>query len=154
MKNRWLRVAGLGALATGMIFAQAPDQSGQSATTTQQQGQRHSRMARRGHFRQRMANYLNLTPEQRAQAKQIMAAAREQAAPLHQQLKQNRQALRTAIKAGNDAQIDQITAANAPLIAKLSAIRAHAFEKVYANLTPDQKTKADNMRQAFRGSRS
>ena len=106
---------------------------------------------------QRISKYLQLTPDQQAQAKQIFASARQEAAPVRQQLKQNRQALMSAIKSGNDAQIDQITAAQAPLMAQAAAIRAHAFEKVYATLTPDQKAKADNMRSMFhagRGQRS
>ena len=34
-----------------------------------------------------------------------------------------------------------------------AAIRAHAFEKFYATLTPDQKTKADSMHQFFKSHR-
>lgn len=128
-----IRLAGLGALAGGLIFAQ------NTAGPT----------ARRGHFVQRIVNYLNLTPDQQAQAKQIMAGVRQEAAPLREQMKQNREALANAIKTGNDAQIDQITKAQAPVMAQLAAIRAHGFEKIYAMLTPEQKTKADNMRQMF-----
>ena len=145
MKKNLFRLAGLGALAGGMIFAQNPAPAQPAAP----QGF----AARRAHSAQRMANYLNMTPEQRAQAKQVMSAAREQAAPLRQQLKDNHEALFNAIKTGNDAQIDQITKAQASLTAQLSAIRAHAFEKIYATLTPDQKTKADNMQQFFRSFR-
>ena len=147
MKNTLFRLAGLGALAGGMIFAQSTPAA--PAQPSQHQGF----AARRARFAQRMADYLNLTPEQRSQAKQIMSAARQEAAPVRQELKQNHEALFNAIKAGNDAQIDQITKAQAPLMAKASAIRAHAFEKIYATLTPEQKTKADNMQQFFRSFR-
>jgi Spy/CpxP family protein refolding chaperone len=155
MKQNLLRVATLGALAAGMIFAQSESGSGQLAKRSEQrQGWRNGGPAQhRAHFAQRMANYLNLTPQQRDQAKQIMASAREQAKPVRQQLKANREALMNAIKTGNDAQIDQITQAQAPLIAQASAIRAHAFEKIYATLTPEQKAKADNMRQLFHSRR-
>jgi|ERR1051326_5686788 Spy/CpxP family protein refolding chaperone len=141
MTKTLTRLAGLGALSAGLIFAQNAAQN-----TTRP-------AARRGHFVQRIVNYLNLTPDQQAQAKQIMAGARQEAAPLRQQMKQNREALATAIKSGNDAQIDQITKAQAPAMAQLAAIRAHAFEKIYATLTPEQKTKADNMRQMFHARR-
>ena len=99
------------------------------------------------------ARDLNLTPDQQAQAKQIMAGARQESAPLRQQMKQNREALASAIKSGNDAQIDQITKADAPVMAQMAAIRAHAFEKIYATLTPEQKAKADTMRQRFQSRR-
>src|SRR5262252_2518914 len=114
MKNKLIRLVGLGALASTLMFAQAP--AGQS-------GRRH------GHLGQRMATYLQLTADQQAQAKQIMADARQQATPLRQQMKQNRQALKDAIKSGNDAQIDQITKAEAPVMAQLASIRAHSFSK-------------------------
>jgi len=131
MKKMLMTVAGVGALAATMMFAQ--------------------NVAPRRHtgFGQRMAQVLNLTPDQQANAKQVMMQAHEQAAPLRQQLKQSREALANAVKSGNDAQIDQITKDQAPLMAQLAAIRAHAFEKIYATLTPDQKIKADNMRQHF-----
>ena len=147
MKNTLLRLAGLGALAGGMIFAQSTTTAPAQPAQSQHFAGRHAR------FAQRIANYLNLTPDQRAQAKQIMAAARQEAAPLRQQLKQNRAALFNAIKTGNDAQIDQITKDQAPVQAQMAAIRAHAFEKIYATLTPDQKTKADNMQQFFHARR-
>jgi Spy/CpxP family protein refolding chaperone len=140
MKNKLTRLAGLALLTGGVMFAQ-------SAATTPEQPARHARM------QQRMAAYLNLTPDQQAQARAIRAQAREAAAPIREQLKQSRQALQAAIKSGNDAQIDQITQAQAPLMAQAAAIRAHAFEKFYATLTPDQKAKADNMHQFFKSHR-
>ncbi|MGA2598754.1 MAG: Spy/CpxP family protein refolding chaperone [Bryobacteraceae bacterium] len=134
MKNKLTQLAGLALLTGGVIFAQS------AATTPRQPAQR-------------MAAYLNLTPDQQAQAKAIRAQAREAAAPIREQLKQSRQALQAAIKSGNDAQIDQITQAQAPLMAQAAAIRAHAFEKFYATLTPDQKAKADSMHQFFKSHR-
>ena len=97
-----------------------------------------------------MANYLNLSADQRAQVQQIMAGAKQEAAPLRQQMQQNRKALADAIKSGNDAQIDQITKAEAPVKAQLASIHARAMAKIYATLTPEQKAKADQMHR-FRG---
>lgn len=148
MKKNLIRLAGLGALAGGLIFAQNVPANPDNAAAAQP-----ARHARRFHRMQRMANYLNLTADQKAQAKQIWAGAREEAKPLRQQMKANRQALLSAIKSGNDAQIDQITKSEAPVMAQLASIRAHAFEKFYATLTPDQKTKVDSMHQQFRGGR-
>jgi Spy/CpxP family protein refolding chaperone len=141
MKNKLIRVAAFGALATGMIFAQSgPPDPAQPAPQLQQKAQR------RAHPGRRMANYLNMSADQRAQARQILAGAKQEAAPLRQQMQQNRKALADAIKSGNDAQIDQITKAEAPVKAQLAAIHAHAMGKIYATLTPEQKAKADHMR--------
>jgi Spy/CpxP family protein refolding chaperone len=141
MKNKLIRVVGLGALAAGMILAQ--DASPYPAQTAPQQQQK---AQRRAHPGRRMAKYLNLSADQRAQARQILASAKQEAAPLRQQMQQNRKALADAIKSGNDAQIDQITKAEAPVKAQLAAIHAHAMGKIYATLTPEQKAKADHMR--------
>jgi Spy/CpxP family protein refolding chaperone len=151
MKNKLIRVAGLGALATGMICAQSGSQDpAQVAPQTQQQsGRRAAPAQRRAHFGKRLAAYLNLSADQQAQAKQIFASAKQDAAPLRQQMMQHRQALAAAVKAGNDAQIDQITKDAAPVHAQLAAIRAHTMQKIYATLTPEQKAKADHMRRFF-----
>jgi Spy/CpxP family protein refolding chaperone len=140
MKNKLIRVAAFGALATGMSFAQSGPPDPAQPAPPQQKAQR------RAHPGRRMANYLNMSADQRAQARQILAGAKQEAAPLRQQMQQNRQALAAAIKSGNDAQIDQITKAEAPVKAQLAAIHAHAMEKIYATLTPEQKAKADHMR--------
>ncbi len=146
MKNNLLRLAGLGALATGMIFAQTTTGT---ANGTAPQAAHNQRRARRARVQNRMADYLNLTPAQRVEAKQVMKEAHAQSASLRQQLKQDHAELATAVKSGNDAQIDRITKSEAPLLAQMAAIRAHAREKIYATLTPEQKAKADNMRQNF-----
>src|SRR5260370_30974885 len=140
MKSKLIRLVGFGALATGMIFAQngAPDPV--------QNAQRQQGQERRAEPGRRMARVLNLTADQRAQAQQILAGAKQEAAPLRQQMQQNRKALADAIKSGNDAQIDQITRSAAPVKAQLAAIHARAMGKIYATLTPEQKAKADHMR--------
>jgi periplasmic protein CpxP/Spy len=141
MKKSLIGLAGLGALAGVLIVGQ---NTGQAPA---------GHAPRHGQFLNHMAANLNLTADQQAQAKQVMAGARQEAAPLRQQMKQNREALAAAIKSGNDAQIDQIAKAQAPVMAQLAAIRAHAFEKIYATLTPEQKAKADTMRQQFHAGR-
>ncbi len=145
MKNLF-KIAGASALAAGMLFAQSvTNQTTPPANGTQAQ-HRHFR-ARMG---QRMAKYLNLTPDQQANAKQVFAEARQESQPIRQQLRQTRQQMQAAVKAGDTAQINSLATAEGPLMAKLAAIRSTAFSKIYATLTPDQKAKADNMHAAFR----
>ncbi len=91
----------------------------------------------------RLVRQLNLTPDQKTQAKAIFEAGRTDAKPVAFQLKQAREALANAVKSGApDAQIDQLSTAVGPLASQLAAIRAKTLAKFYAILTPDQKDKA------------
>ncbi len=146
MKNSLLRFAGMAALASGMVFAQAPAPPAQPQSPAQRWQQR------RGQMFDRMAARLNLTDAQKEQARAIMQSARESARPIAQQLKQNRLALHDAIKAGKpDADIDQLAATAGSLIGQEAAIRTKAFAKVYALLTPEQRMKADQLGSHGRG---
>jgi len=71
--------------------------------------------------------------------------------PLGQQSKQNRQALLAAIKAGNsDVEIHQLALTQGNLAGQLVAARTEALAKLYSMLTPEQRAKADLMRQQVR----
>jgi Spy/CpxP family protein refolding chaperone len=67
-----------------------------------------------------------------------------------QQLKANRQALSAAVKANDVAQIHSLSAQQGHLQGQLLGIRTEAQAKVYALLTPEQKAKADQMREKVR----
>ena len=98
----------------------------------------------------RIAQQLNLTDTQKQQAKTIFQQARQTAQPVREQLKQNRQALAEAAKAGNgEAAIQQLSARQGNLLGQMVAVRTEAFAKFYATLTPEQRTKADQLRQQF-----
>src|SRR5215469_7149182 len=95
MKKQILTFIATGAMAAGMAFAQttpsAPVQGSQSATA---QRPHNNLMKQR---RARMAERLNLTDAQKAQAKTIFSQARETAKPVRMELRNNRQALRAAV---------------------------------------------------------
>ena len=130
MKNLLVRFAGTAALASGMMFAQAPAPPAQPQSPAQRWQQRRGRMF------DRMAVRLNLTDAQKEQARAIMQSARQSARPIAQQLKQNRLALHDAIKAGKpDADTDQLAATSGSLMGQATAIRTKAFAKIYALLT-------------------
>ncbi len=97
-----------------------------------------------------MAGYLGLTDAQKAQIRTIHQTARTQAQPLQQQLRQNRQDLRAAIKAGTA--VDTLAAAQGDLLGQLVAIRAKTQEQVRKVLTAEQLAKLDQF-QANRGKR-
>ena len=99
---------------------------------------------------QRLAQALNLSDAQKEQAKTIFQQAKQNAQPLAQQLKQNREALAAAVKANDAAQIHSLAAQQGNLRGQMVAIRSEAMAKVYSTLTPDQKVKADQMRQQMK----
>jgi Spy/CpxP family protein refolding chaperone len=145
MKRKLLGITGA-ALAAGMMFAQAPPPSGGA----QPQGQH--RQWKRGQGFSRLSTKLNLTDAQKEQAKSIFDAARESSKPVAQELRQQRQALQEAAKAGKtDAEIDQLANQVGSLTGQMTAVRTKAFAKFYALLTPEQRTQAQQMRHHRRG---
>lgn len=149
MRNTFLTFLATGALAAGMAFAQAPAAntapSGQGATTQQH--------AHRNFLDRHLAwlsRRLNLNDAQRAQAKTIFMQARDTAKPVRQQLKENRAALRAAVKSDNAGQIQQLATARGNLMGKMMVIQSDAGAKFYQVLTPEQRAKDDQLHQQFR----
>jgi protein CpxP len=146
MKNTLFRFAGIAGLASGMLFAQP------QAPPSQPQPPAQHRQWHRGQMLDRMATRLSLTDAQKQQAQSILQGARESAKPLAQQLRENRQALRDAVKAGKpDTDIEQLSANTGNLVGQMAAIRAKSFAKIYALLTPEQRLKADQLGGHARG---
>jgi protein CpxP len=143
MKRPLIKFAAVTALASGMMFAQAPSPSPNPNPQARPHNFIRQRMAR-------VAQQLNLTDAQKQQAKTIFQQARQTAQPVREQLNQNRQALAEAAKAGtNEAAIQQLSVQQGNLLGQMVAVRTEAFAKFYATLTPEQRTKADQMRQQF-----
>jgi len=146
MKQRFLKLTAMAALAAGMALAQttpAPAQPPQPGPARQQ-------AIRRGMARQRMMQALNLTDSQKQQAKSIFQQTRQTAKPLADQLKQNREALSAAIKTNNTAQIQSLASQQGNLRGQLLAARAEGMAKFYSILTPDQRAKADQIHEKVR----
>jgi Spy/CpxP family protein refolding chaperone len=147
MRLSLMKYAAVAALATGMVFAQAPTNNSQPAAPSAQQG-RHGFMRR--HV-DRIAQMLNLTDAQKQQARAIFQQARQSAQPVRQQLKQSREVLTAAAKANkDDAEIQKLAAEQGRLLGQMVAIRTEASAKFYHLLTPEQRVKADQMHQQFR----
>lgn len=137
IKKQILGVAAAAALAAGALFAQQAQQPPKP---------------RGEHMQQFLAEQLNLTEAQKTQAQTIFDQAKTQAKPVADQLRQGRDQMIQAIKAGkSDAELQQIADQQGQLMAQVSGIRAKAFAKFYTLLTPDQKTKADSLYEQFRG---
>jgi Spy/CpxP family protein refolding chaperone len=103
-----------------------------------------AQQARREHAQQHfqaMAQAANFTPDQANQAHSIFQEAGRSAKPVRQELRQTRQQLRAAVQAGDQQQIQQLTATEGAQRGQLAAIRATSMSKVYKILTPDQQQK-------------
>jgi periplasmic protein CpxP/Spy len=136
MKRHLIGIAAVAALTAGLAFAQ-------SAATPAQP-------AKPGALRQRMLKNLNLTADQKTQAREIRQTTRTAVQPIRQQLQAGRQALAAAVKSGDSAQIQTLSTAQGALQGQALAIRSGAMAKFYAILTPDQKTKAEQMQEKAR----
>ncbi len=136
MKRIFIAIAAAGVLAAGFASAQTtaapPAGAGKGL---------------RAVVRKRMLQALNLTGTQKQQAKTILQSARQTVQPLAQQLKQDRAALMAAVEAGDSARIQQLSTEIGSLRGNVLGVRSQAMSKVYALLTPDQKTKAEEFRQ-------
>src|SRR5262245_55372091 len=119
MKKRMIPFAAA-ALATGLIFAQTPSSPPVHSGTGQMR-------ARRGQMRQKMMQELNLTDAQKAQAKTIFQGAREKSRPLRDQLRQDRESMRAAVKSNDSAQIRSLAAKEGKTSGELRAIHAEAM---------------------------
>ena len=144
MNRRLMRLSAVAALAAGMLFAQAP-------ATTAQPDSGKAAVRPRAAVRQRIAQALKLTDAQKQQAQAIIQQTRQTVQPLKRQAKENRQALMAAIQAGKgDVEIHQLALTQGNLAGQLVAARAEALAKFYGTLTPEQRAKADLMRQQVR----
>ena len=143
MKTYFTKFATVAALAAGMAFAQAP-------ATTPQPAPAKAGMRARGVVRHRMLAALNLTDAQKQQAKSLFQQTRQNLQPIVQQARQNRDALAAAVKANDTAQIQQLSAQQGNLNGQILAMRSASMAKFYATLTPDQRAKADQLRQQMK----
>lgn len=124
------------ALSTALAFAQAPKQKAVRAVPVVEQ----------------ISQRLNLTDDQKQQARQILVASARDSRGLHRQIRDTRSALVQAAKtAGSDAQIDKLSAELGTLTTQATAIRMKTFSKLYAILTPEQQAQVGDNPAALLG---
>jgi Spy/CpxP family protein refolding chaperone len=152
MTKTLFSLAGLAVVSTALAVAQTVPPPAAGEPDAGQAGRAHSMMRRGGPGGfHRMAAGLNLTDDQKVQAKAIFQQSRTEAQPLAAQLRQARQDLHAASTANApQTQIDQLSSKVGSLSGQMAAIRAKAFSKFYALLTPDQQAQLDARRQQFR----
>lgn len=114
---------------------------------------------KRGHFGKggggMMFRGLDLTEEQKTQMKAIRQASKETMKPIREQMKANRQKLQTLSESGtfDEAQVQAIAAQQGTLSAQMIVEREKVKSQIFNLLTPEQKTKAAEMKAQFQQKR-
>lgn len=90
---------------------------------------------------------LAMTPAQKDQTETAMQDARRSATPIRQELQNTNQALESAVRSDNKADIQRFASTEGQEIGQLMAIRSSAVAKVYKTLNPDQKQRAQALQQ-------
>ncbi len=145
MKSTLTKIMLPGLILAGMMVAQTP-QPADARTPVAGARRAHARGARL----HRLVQLLNLSADQKAQAKTIFQSARANTQPLAAQMKDARAALASAVKANApDAEIDRLSANAGSVASQLTAARTKTFAKFYTILTPDQKDKFNTVMDRF-----
>jgi protein CpxP len=99
---------------------------------------------------------LDLTDAQKAQIKQIRESNREAIQPLRQELRAKRQEIRQSREGGafDEALVRQKLTEIAAIEAKLMAEQNRIHQEILTVLTPEQKTKLEQMREQFKSKRT
>ena len=103
-----------------------------------------------GHRMGFIARKLGLSDAQKTQIHSLIQAERPNFEPLMKQLAANHQQMLVATRGGNfdEAQVQVLANQQAQTLAQLMVVRERVISKAYNTvLTPDQKTKADTLRQ-------
>ena len=99
----------------------------------------------------RIGSRLDLTADQKTQVNSIIAAERQNVAPLFDQLRTDWQRMREATAGGqfNEEQVRAIAANQTQTITELLVAKERVKSKIYAVLTPEQRKEADAMLEHF-----
>jgi hypothetical protein len=145
MKAKWLlQFMVIPALTGGMLLAAGP---GTPNMATQEPYAAQERWwGQRG---ERTAAFFNMTEVQKEAAKTALAEARASSKATRVQLKQVHQEMFQAIKANDTAKIQSLSAKAGTLIGQMMAPRIAALAKIYSNMTPAQRAKADQYPMRF-----
>jgi Spy/CpxP family protein refolding chaperone len=141
-----LPLAFLAIIVAGTLAAQQSTQPGSNQNYSNQKYSNQTQ-ATKGpdYISEHLTKELNLTADQQTKVRAIFADTHQRAQALEPKMREEREALKTAVKAGDDREIDRILQQNAQLNADFQAMHVKAMAKVYALLTPDQKVKFDQL---------
>lgn len=131
----------LSLVVSGLMFAQT---TATAPTPGQHRGPRGNSDQAEQRFEQRLAQRLNLSAGQQNSVHTARAESRVQSQGMNEKMRTLHTSLNTAIKAGNESQIDSITQEIATVHQQQTSINAKTTAKIYSTLTAEQKTKVGN----------
>lgn len=101
------------------------------------------------HKLDRMAVLLDFSAAQRAEAKTVLNAGREEMRALHEQLRQGRETLHQAalVTPFDETKVRALAAEQARLQAEMMVAKARQQNRLHALLTPEQQTRAAALKQ-------
>lgn len=149
LKARMTALTVMLGLAAGSLLAQPPRSHEHRGEHRKHAGTDKNRPEQRLKF---LSNYLNLTDQQKDLARSLIQQGRTEAAPIVEQMKNTRKELKAAVQANSSqAEIERLAAAQGTLVGQIAAIKAKHMATFYAQLTPEQREKADQLRGMFMG---
>ena len=142
------------AVVCSALYAVAADPLAGSTLAVEKRGGDGAGMyeMRKGRHFDRMAEALDLTPEQREQIQAIRAAEQEKVAPLRQQMKEGREQLHAVIvkQPFDEAAVRTLAAGQAEIRTEMIVSHARVKNQIHALLTPEQREKAEQMRSSMK----
>lgn len=134
--KRLVYVVGMAALAAAMAMAQMRGGFGGAQPDPARMVEARVAM---------LAQALGLTEAQKAQALKLFTDAQEAGQKFREEIQVARQEMQTAIKANDLAAIERNAREIGTATGEMTVIEARAQAAFYASLTPEQKTKYDQM---------
>jgi protein CpxP len=103
----------------------------------------------------RMFRNLDLTDQQRTEIRKVLETERSLMQPIHQQLRENREALKAATKDGqfNEAEVTKLAQKQGDLMAQMIVSRERVQSQIWQILTPEQRDKLAQWREKHQGGR-
>ena len=152
MKKITIAIIAIAVLALGAIFVAAQKSGGEGHGKRDGAGRGfgHGRGHRGGGM---MLRGLDLTDDQKNQVRQIMEASKAKVRPLRESMKANREKLRAATADGkfDEALVQTLATEQANISARLLVERTRAKSQIFQILTPEQRTKAAQVKESFKG---
>lgn len=143
-------------IATVALAQSTGDKSVRLQFQTRNLRQRGAGRFRRRRIRRLIFKRLNLTSEQKAQAKQVRQSHRETLTALRKEMRARRQEIRQSFQGGafNETLVREKLTEIAGLRAKIMAERFQMRQQLMAILTPEQKTTLNQLRQEIKARRA
>ena len=151
MKKITIGIIAIALLSIGTIWVSAQSAGGRGLAffSGDKNGRREQMFER---IFEHIATELKLSDEQRSQARQVIADSKTRIEPLMIQLKQNHESIENLGHDGtfNETRVNEIATEQAAAIKQLIIEKEKTKAALFAILTPEQRTQAEQMKERFK----